>query len=572
MQILIVARMFFSSRKFWATNKTKFLSRAVSSYFSLRSDWLSAGSELQPKTGLEISGWADTATLYRIKEALVSIPITRVFRPDVWYLFGGRGGLFMGFRFEVSIEDLALTSKILEQIDPALKITASAQKLVNPEAVRRSCLESIRPLRSANQKEINWYSSFSVSPSDFTWLVEATADKDVAEIVLSFFSKFDNFEFEHEIQTCIAKLCLVLDHKPEKINLKGWSLTNVASTPWKQLESAIPSITERPNSRVTSKYFQAENLVITNGGILVLQNEFLDWDFAQLPSLDFVAGNHALVIGSPANLHKCFVRDRPNGVVIESGITLSSRVDSNWFHFLIETLPRLFLVDDFVPPEVPVLVSSRVPQNGLEALALITKRRVQIVNETENTLIRKAYVPGPVVYHPDTQFLWNRQDEIEINVGALKKLRETVLSAIGSPTVLASKKIFWTRGGHQRVVLNTRHLVDFLTMRGFVLSDPATLRFSDQVKEVNQAGVLVTPGGATMSNFIFASSKTKIVVLVSRFGKTYPVPQLLSKVAGSSLVLVSGWAPLKLRAITVLEKSHASFRISIWKLKRALSK
>ncbi len=567
LKLLQIAKLFLSSRQFWASNNPKYLSRALSAYFSLRSEWLKASNN-DRNTGLEISGWASREALIQMKEALSGYRIRKVFRPDVWYFRGCQGGFFAGFTFEISISDFPHVIKVLEKsvmgFQKQMPTTVKDQFVGSPS----SRLESINPLQ--RQRGLNWFSTHSVSPREFTWLVEIAADKEVAGLAINFFRQFEGYGFEGEILRCIAKYCLVIDEVPSGIDMQGWQLTNITKPAWIDLDKTGNQQSGMKSAKTNPKYFQAADVRITNGGLVQDAKGFVNWDLAQFPALDFVAGNYDAVIGSPSNLAKCFVRESEAGEVIDTGIMLSSRADSNWFHFLIETLPRILWIDSLVPPDVPVLVSNRVPLTGIQALQLVTQRSVKAIDPSKSTLVRRAFVPGPTVYHPDTQFLWNREDQIEINLEVVRALRTKVFEALGITETPPTESTFWMRAGEQRVVLNSRAVVTFLEGLGFTKSNPADLDFVDQVRSIFLSRHLVTSGGAAMSNFIFANSQATILVFVSKLGLSYPVPKFLTQVSGARLVLIDGRNRILTFLSTVVEKSHTSFRIKIRKLKKAL--
>jgi hypothetical protein len=566
MKLLEIAYLYGSSKRFWATNNPKYLSKALSAYFSLRGDWLQH-VDRDLETGLEILGWVDGKSFPKIKVALSKYRVRRVFRPDVWYLKDGSGGFFSGFSIQAPMSDFSMILNLLGGAVPGFQIELPQDSLTKlaPSGVGR--LESIAPLQG--QLGLNWYSAFHISPRELTWIVEAAADKEVAELALASLSKFGDFDLGGEILRCIAKYCLVLGFIPAGIRVRGWSLTPIKKPKWVELEANSNSWARAEKSNVNPKYFQANNVSVTNGGVLLSEEGFLDWDSAQNPCLDFVAGNLDYVIGTAANMVMCFVRDVKEGNTFDNAILLGSRVDSNWFHFLIETLPRLLWLEGVLPPSIPVLVSKRIPATALEALNLVTKRDILLVDSGKATSVKTAFVAGPTVYHPDSQFLWNREDIIEVNLDSLLRLRETVLKKI-QPRY-TSLKTYWVRASSQRVVTNEGQVRKVLVREGYKVIDPADLTFEEQVRGIFESESLVTAGGASMSNFIFANDHASLTVLVSSYGSTYPMPKILASASGVAINYVSGRSCVWSRFSTLVERSHSSFRVSPRALIRELS-
>lgn len=556
-KIFVIANLYSSNKRFWATNDPKHLSRALASYFKLRNEWLKQ-SDGNSETNLEISGWSDKGSFLKIKSGLSGYKVRRVFRPDVWYLNGGSGGFFRGFVIDIPISKFRNLIDSLEMGIPGFEVKLPQDSIIKltPGSVGR--LESINPTQ--RQRGLDWYSTFHISPREFTWLVEAAADKEVAELALSFFTKFGDYTLDGETLRCIVKYCLILGFVPPEIKIEGWSLVPIKKPDWVKADLDNGPFFDIEESKVNAKYFRTDNVSVTNGGVIVDRDCFLDWDSAQHPALDFVAGNHNSVIGSSANMDMCFVKEVEIGETYESAILLGSRVDSNWFHFLIETLPRLFFVDEVLPKSIPVIVSSRIPDTAMEALRMVTGREVITVDAGVRTSVGHGYVPGPSIYHPDTQFIWNRADLIELNFKSLAKLRVIVLGTVKPSS--SSKKTYWLRPGSHRVVTNERIVRKTLLGLGFLLNKPGDLSFKEQVKSIYESNHLVTSGGAAMSNFIFASEGASITVLVSKYGKTYPMPGFLASVSGAKLELIGGTSRFLSLSTSLVAKAHASFRIN----------
>lgn len=560
-----IAGMFRNLQKFWATNDGGYLDAALIAYFKLRPMWLAYHNPENESLRL-LTGWADKPTIERIAMALPDVKWKSVFRPDVWYLRGGQKGMFLGFRLTLNSQQMGIFNQTLKNLslvsDDHSVSEVSLATISHSEKFR---LESIGIVPQRDGKD--WLTSFYISPKDFTWLVEASADKIFARYAIERLSIQDEKELSTEVQKCLAVLHLVASTKPEVTSIGSWRLKEISSPEWIPVNG--DSSPEAQSSKVPNRYFTAKNLSVFNGGILELDNKFIDWDKAQHPSLDFVAGNTNLVVGTCSNNRFCFVRESDNVATIEKGIVLGSRVDSNWFHFLIETLPRLLVVENTLPKDIPVIISSRIPSTAREALGLLTGREVIAIDATNSSLVKSAFVPGPVIYHPDTQFLWGDASIQNINIPTMRRFREKILGSVSSGAGKA--QLYWPRSSRYRTVTNSRRLERFLAKRGFRVENPGDLKFKSQVESIHSSSRVVAVGGALMSNFLFASQETHIIVLVSDFGKSYPWPTLLGSVSGAKITMVGGRV-VGLRTVeNVVEKSHASFATRIQDLKVALS-
>jgi hypothetical protein len=547
--------MYKNVQKFWATNSGHYLHEALATYFQLRVKWIERGNRQDPVLS-KVSGWADDATWSKLENSLQDSKLRRRFRPDVWYLRDGEVGLFQGFNFTASQIAVEKALSILEG-------AASNQPQSNKIGFR---IDSIDACES--ETDPTWQTAFQISPKQFTFLVEAACDAEIAKLAIEQLSLQNLNQLTSDKIRSLVTFHLVSQTRPETLSVGGWERKEIVEPDWVSVTPTALHQGER--SKVPERYFNKDNVQVTNGGIITHGNYFLDWDKAQHPSLDFVAGNTELVIGTSANNKSCYIRTTRVEKTIATGILLSSRCDSNWFHFLIETLPRLLLVDDMTPQNIPVLVSSRIPKTAKEALALVSRREVIELDETTVTLVLKAIVPGPVIYHPDTQYLWGDDASENINLITLRRMREMILRQLST----SQKAVFtyWPRFSRHRTLLNSRQVETALKARQFTVQNPGELSFLGQVESIQSSSKIVAVGGALMSNFIFAKPGSKIIVLVSDFGRAYPWPRLLAQVSDGIVTVVGGRRYGHSSIETLIEKSHASFATRIRELKIALSK
>lgn len=544
-----ILRMFNSCAKFWSTNQVHYLDSSLSLYWRLRGDWESNSNQDRAREFV-ISGWGGPET-GRILKSLEAKSISRKFRPDVWYLTNGRLPLWCGFEALISEESYKANRTRLQ----GMVQVASQHQFKEGIGLK---VESFRISDSGTNLAAS--EVFLLNPHLMSRLVEASCDGEVADLILRDLNMKSNALGGSHLEQPVGRLLLLSSNAEKESTLIGWERMPILSPSW--IHAEVTGATKDPtlDFRVTSKYSVETNLKVSNGGILCSGGSFLDWDRAQLPALDFVAGHQGLVIGTTANLQECLVRKLPRGREIEKGIVLSSRVDSNWFHFLIETLPRLFYVENEVDKSYPVIVSTRVPRSGLAALRIVTNRKVIRVNAASETTVQKAVIPGPAIFHPDSQFFWDSVGESLINLKALSLLRDRVLSRIRiSQTPL---RVFFHRSSNHRNLINSDRISRVMSNLGFEIQDPGELSFQAQVRSVGAAKTLVIVGGAAMANFVFARPNSNIIVLTSRYASTYPIPRLLGKLSGSEVKMISGKPRVVSKNIGFLSKLHSSFKVN----------
>jgi capsular polysaccharide biosynthesis protein len=150
-------------------------------------------------------------------------------------------------------------------------------------------------------------------------------------------------------------------------------------------------------------------------------------------------------------------------------------------------------------------------------------------------------------------------------------LREAVLRAIpGAFKESDIQSTYWNRVGTGRSAVNSNRILAVVRKAGLEIQNPAELTFQEQVTSIRKSRVLVTGGGAAMSNFIFAREGTEIIVLVSDMGREFAMPHVLAAVSNSRVTTVGGRSfGLKTKS-NLVEMLHADYETNISELREGL--
>jgi capsular polysaccharide biosynthesis protein len=258
------------------------------------------------------------------------------------------------------------------------------------------------------------------------------------------------------------------------------------------------------------------------------------------------------------------------GQFIPEGILLSSRADANWFHWLIETLPKLLYLESEVAQDVPIIFSARIPRTAKESLRFFTDRKTIEVEPSAATSVGKLFVASPVLFHPDPVELHLNPVTNTINLESLIWLRQRILNQAKKAITETggAESIYVARFSGSRSLVNSRRVAATLGRFGFVVQDPAHMSFLEQVVAFNSAKRIVLVGGASMANLIFCSEGAVVVTLRSKFTVGYKMPKILAAVAGARVLSVSGRPVGNAFRASYLEKVHAHYQVR----GRALSK
>jgi hypothetical protein len=328
-----------------------------------------------------------------------------------------------------------------------------------------------------------------------------------------------------------------------------------------------------------SKLWCLKNAQIIGGFEVVCSDTLVIHDPSANPLVANVSGSWKYISGSKTGSQKVLAIYNFNRVKnIEEAVLVSGRVSTNYFHFLIEYLPRAcsFLGSPEMS-ELPILIDQNMPAQQFEALDIIFgPSRKKILFSHESTLaVEKLWIPSLVTFQPD-------RFDIPFWKGAvfshthLTWLRESILNALEKSledlAAPSPRRVFLSRSSHQvRGAGNRREAEDLFREHGFEVVYPEKLSFLQQVRLFTKAEIIAGSGGAAFSNLIFCGKGTKVLCLVSERVKDYAVFSNLAQFAGCEFMHLAS-KPYLRNEFFPSEASlvHASYVIDLDKLKRAL--
>jgi hypothetical protein len=228
---------------------------------------------------------------------------------------------------------------------------------------------------------------------------------------------------------------------------------------------------------------------------------------------------------------------------IPRAINLMKDYSLNYYHFLIEILPRLKLLYN-LDPQIPLLVDP-IPPQMMDALDRCnTQRRSLIIcNPLDSYYVEKLYHPSFLSHTYEYSFQQcNPKEDYVINPRSVLFVRHTVLSSLNIPlNSQGHRKIYITREEHsQRKPLNQEALQKILLERGFEICNPTNLSFSEQVSLFSQAKVIIAPTGAACTNLIFAPQNSSILIMTNNLTKNFHLFDSLARAIGVNLQFLIG--------------------------------
>jgi capsular polysaccharide biosynthesis protein len=194
--------------------------------------------------------------------------------------------------------------------------------------------------------------------------------------------------------------------------------------------------------------------------------------------------------------------NRPTDVDGTTGV-LSSRGDGNYYHFLHDCLPRLFVLQqcpDAPWPErwlTPVATSFQRELLDLIGIAPADRLDAATVPHLRAEQLIVPGLPSARVQNPP----W-----------VSRELRERLCP---EATRVAGRHVYLTRGAarNNRAVLNEDAVRALLEARGFTCLDPGSMSVRDQIRWFSEADLIVAPHGAALANLAFCSPGSTVLEL-----------------------------------------------------------
>ena len=224
-----------------------------------------------------------------------------------------------------------------------------------------------------------------------------------------------------------------------------------------------------------------------------------------VPEVEFMPGVVKLgpryVLGSLRRRRRLLVE--PGGRYIAAFNCWSG---NNYFHWMCDVLPRLYLIRDLVAGSTLVLPASHDVPFVAKTLAPLAPGRVVFFDPAETVTLREVTVPGHVAvtgnYHEPT----------------MRGLAALLCAALGVEAGAGGgRRIYVTRQkAAHRHVLNETDVVDLVRAYGFEIVANEDLSFEEQVELHAGTEALIGIIGANLTNIMFMPPGSSVLQLSRR--------------------------------------------------------
>ena len=311
----------------------------------------------------------------------------------------------------------------------------------------------------------------------------------------------------------------------------------------------------------STEWLTFEDINLQAGGTVIRGDELICFEAAADPTLDFVSGQWATIFGSQRMADGALVQlSEPAQQTIDEGILLSGRNDDNWYHWFIEYMPRVLMIPDDIPVDVPLLVSTRTPETGLAALRNLSNRPIIFLDASARTHVNKLHLVPPSTQILDTTMVsW--YDGVSMNPVPLRIMRSRLRSFVATRSV-ARRRIFLVRNSRHRGVLNAKGIARIAADHGLELVDPAQLTWEQQRELFSSAELVVGAGGAVMANYLVMPEGSRVIALTSELLADFVLPAVICALAGVNFEYILGRAKKRRgRVRKMSSRMHDDFRI-----------
>lgn len=257
--------------------------------------------------------------------------------------------------------------------------------------------------------------------------------------------------------------------------------------------------------------------------------------------------------------------------VIPVGIHLMGEHEANYFHWVTEILPRIYLYIKLTrDDDTQLLVSDGLNDNLYDLLRIVcgSKRVIKRLKSDLSYRVERLVYPSDVNRIFDVYDRAPSHETTYLSVGLLRNLMQAIKLAISPSTSKGHKRIFVKRASTYRRLLSEEEVENFLVDRGFLSIDPGQLSIKEQVELFAQADIVIGPSGAAMTNILWCHNQAKVLVLHSDHPfKKYPYWDALARVSGAKISYLSGPRAQNVKGVF---EAHDDYYIHIDSIKYAM--
>jgi hypothetical protein len=309
-----------------------------------------------------------------------------------------------------------------------------------------------------------------------------------------------------------------------------------------------------------------ENVEIWHQRFIMTKDNWLLIDETCSPQLDFVAGHWPYLrqtnpVSNNLELKKPHLS---SSIEIAEAIFLMGRCDENWYHLLLDTLPR-YLFFKSINPEIPVLIRADLPKTSLNLLRQLIPRKIILVSPHEKISVGLLhYMAGrSTVFDSKPE---SDQEQVQFSPKILAELKTWILDNLSKDeTLIFPSKIYIERNAKYRNVINEKRVKMMVAAMGFEVTNCTDDFYLNQAHYFTNANHVVAPGGAVLANILFMNEGSRVTVIRSSRNSELELWQKLASACGVDLEEIIGIPSYY--GTKTLARMHSNYFLPIRRLK-----
>lgn len=321
-----------------------------------------------------------------------------------------------------------------------------------------------------------------------------------------------------------------------------------------------PPVGEYLAPAATATLYPEATLVAGNDGFIDTDGCWIDHGLAEFdPEVMLVKENGAVAAVSG---DKVLLRRYASDISLPSGILASGTYSHNYFHFLLEILPRVLLAAQIAPADTPILADDGMPDQHYQMLRLYLPDRqiLRFVRQSSVSVGRLYAGSMPNIIQDAFESDMPPADAVRFHPAVIRLLARLSVQAATAP--VDECRLWLQRDSAVRQLLNASEIETALAARKFDSVRCQMLPFSHQVGLFNKAGGgIVAQSGAHLANIIFAPRGTRVFALFSNApGTNFYLWSALGAILGHEVINVAGWRVIG-TAVGSAPPAHESFSV-----------
>jgi len=293
---------------------------------------------------------------------------------------------------------------------------------------------------------------------------------------------------------------------------------------------------ERKSLKLKDEYIHKLKDIIISPGFCLVQNDmYLIADYSSHPQNEEVSGLYQYISSGVSSNKVLGTFSSEISMTVDKGILIAGRNSSNFFHWLIEYLPRLKTIDALkLDTDYKLIIPNNLPPQLLSALNCVNERfEVVEIDPITSIQVKELIVPSFHTYIPDRYDIPFWKSSL-LSYDHLDFIKELILNKLNqSPSGRSFNKIYLSRRSNKaRQITNKKSVEKVFTKFKYEIIYPEDFSFLEQVNIFRSAIHIAGPGGAAFTNLIFCKPATKVLGLVSEQNKKFCLHSNLANYAG----------------------------------------